>query len=118
MKQGEIVHTEIATTDLARSREFLSAMFGWTFQEFGPTYHVWRGGENSGGGLMLVSQAPADGAVLPYVAVDSVEAALPRATALGGTVTMPREEIGAGMGFCAAIRIPGGARLGLWARQA
>jgi hypothetical protein len=44
-----IDNIEFAVSDVARSREFYSKAFGWTFTDYGPTYCEFSDGRLTGG---------------------------------------------------------------------
>ena len=98
-----VVHFEIASTDPAGTKKFVGDMFGWKLEDIpGPFEYsmVDTGAEGAirGG----VGAAPGgDGHTTFYVQVDEVQAALDRASELGGGVVMGPQEI------------PGGSKIGL-----
>ena len=58
-------------------------------------------------------QVPADEkAFHDYISVDSIDDALAKVTAAGGTIALPKTEIGQGMGFIAAFKDTEGNILG------
>jgi predicted enzyme related to lactoylglutathione lyase len=115
---NDICHVEIATSNLAASRDFVQRFFGWAVTEMMPEYWLWAAPEGPGGGLAFSPEPPAEGAIAIYVGVEGLGAALGRATTLGAEVHRPAMVLPADHGHCAAIRIPGGAVLGLWSRTA
>lgn len=46
---NRIDNIELAVSDIARSREFYSKAFGWTFTSYGPTYCEFSDGRLTGG---------------------------------------------------------------------
>lgn len=47
--QNRIDYVEIPVTDLKRTREFFSSLFGWSFQEWGDEYMSFNDGRLDGG---------------------------------------------------------------------
>ncbi len=114
MAHGDITHIDIPVSDLGRAQAFYSDLFGWNIAEIPgfEGYPMWQApNQISGGGL-----APRDeGFTQPrsYVVVDSIDDALARVEAGGGTVTMPKTPIDETSWF-AAFTDPDGNNLGLY----
>ena len=114
MAHGDITHIDIPVTDVGRSREFYSGLFGWSIQEVPgfEGYPMWRApNQVSGGGL-----APrGEGFTTPrsYVEVDSIDEVLGKVVAAGGTVKMPKGKIDE-TSWWAAIEDPDGNEIGLY----
>jgi predicted enzyme related to lactoylglutathione lyase len=110
------VHVELATTDLARSKQFYDKLFAWKLEDvpIGEGSYTMIGvGEGTGGGMM---QHPVPGAPsmwMAYVEVDDVESATQKARSLGATVVREKTPV-EDMGWFAVIVDPTGAHLGLW----
>jgi predicted enzyme related to lactoylglutathione lyase len=86
-----IVHFDITGPDEEAQHRFYAELFGWDVKPQGPGYalvHTPEGGPN---GSLVEAEA---GSVTIGVAVSDLDAALVRAVALGGTVTMPRTDNG------------------------
>jgi uncharacterized protein len=81
---GEIVHYEIAASDVDRAQSFWGGLFGW---EFGASampemdYRMARTGEQSGTALY----AGDPGHPNVYFGVDDIDAAIAKVRELGGT---------------------------------
>jgi predicted enzyme related to lactoylglutathione lyase len=87
--------SELVTTDIATSKQFYSAVFGWgsqTHGEGGPmAYTEWKIGDRSVGGMMqkppmMPAEVPPHWGV--YFTVDGTEAAMDKVKELGGQVLM------------------------------
>jgi uncharacterized protein len=90
---GAIVHFEIAGEDPAELSEFYDDIFGWGSNEWLPSYFGATTGEGSPDGAI---SAPPEGqtkGVVIYVEVPSIDDALARIEAAGGTTKVPRTEI-------------------------
>jgi len=116
-----VVHFEIPADDVARAKAFYENVFGWKIQQFpmpagGPEY--WgvttrkEGAPGINGGLMkrnMPGQPFAN-----YVDVKSIDEFLGRIQTAGGTLIMPKQEIGAAMGSIAVFRDTEGNMMGLY----
>ncbi len=109
-----IVHVDIQSTDIERSKEFYAGLFGWRMQQWSPDYALFEYPDGSGGGgISLVEAMPAP-CIEIYVEVEDIPATLARAVSLGATVERGKLEIGGGMGFLARFTDPCGCLIGLW----
>jgi predicted enzyme related to lactoylglutathione lyase len=116
-----IVHFEIPADDVARAKAFYEKVFGWTIKQFpmpsgGPEY--WgvttrkEGAVGINGGLMkrnMPGQPFAN-----YVDVKSIEEFVGNIQVAGGTLIMPKQEIGPGMGSFAVFQDTEGNMMGLY----
>jgi uncharacterized protein len=116
-----VVHFEIPADDVARAKAFYEAVFGWKIQQFpmpagGPEY--WgvttrkEGAPGINGGLMkrnMPGQPFAN-----YVDVKSIDEFVGKVQAAGGTLVMPKQEIGPAMGSIAVFRDTEGNMMGLY----
>ena len=82
--ENRIDYVEIPVTDIEKAREFLSAMFGWSFQEWGDDYVSFNDGQLNGG--LRSSEEPASGTLLVFYSSD-LERDLERVRELGATIT-------------------------------
>ena len=117
MANNRIVHFEIPANQPEALTKFYSELFGWKFHKApmpGPEYWLCEtGSDGSGiGGAVMQRQDPQQ-PWMNYVDVASIEAAIERATKLGGKVALPRTPI-PGVGAVAAIIDPQGNIFGLW----
>jgi len=109
---GRFVWHDMMTTDLERSREFHSALLGWTTEELplaeGETYPMIKAGAAGIGGYEPLD--PKQGIPshwIGYVTVEDLEAAVSRAKSAGGQVAVPPTDI-PGTGRFAVLVHPGG----------
>jgi predicted enzyme related to lactoylglutathione lyase len=119
----KVVHFEIPAEDLARAKGFYASIFGWELEDArGMDYTMVRtvavdqqqvptepGAINGG---MMQRSAVASSPVLT-INVDSVDEALKRVEAGGGSIVRPKQEI-PGMGASAYFKDTEGNTLGLW----
>jgi predicted enzyme related to lactoylglutathione lyase len=89
------VHLELNTPDLAKAKEFYSALFGWQFQDMdmGPAgiYSTFKPENGPGGGMMTMPGG--NPGWLAYVGVEDINAATEKATSLGAKVCMGPQEV-------------------------
>lgn len=114
MPHGDITHIDIPVSDLARAAAFYGELFGWQIAE--PPgferYPMWQAPNKvSGGGLAPRSE----GFTQPrsYVEVDSIDEALAKAVASGGTVLMDKSPI-SDTSWWAVLSDPDGNHIGLY----
>ena len=111
------VHIELASTDVAKAKEFYGALFDWKLEDMqmgpGGTYTMIRVGEGTGGGIMRQLMPGAPSGWVPYVQVDDVRAATAKARSLKAKIYRDVTEI-PGVGVFAIIGDPTGAMVGLW----
>lgn len=109
---GTIVHIEFPAEDRGQLSQFYNSVFGWELQEFPDmNYTTFSSGEGSlGGGFSSISEANPRGAVIAYIDVDDVQAALEAIEAQGGKTLMPPMDI-PGVGTIAHFSDPSGNRV-------
>ncbi len=118
---GNFCWFELGTTDQAGAKEFYGKLFGWEFDdhplppEMGGTYTMFTlGGKEVGACYQLGAQmAGVPTHWMPYVAVESADAAAAKIAELGGTVLMPAMDV-MNHGRMVAFKDPTGAALSVW----
>jgi predicted enzyme related to lactoylglutathione lyase len=113
MAEHVIGHIEWASTDLNRSKDFFSNLFGWKFNTWSDEYYLFHTPGKPGGGFMKVDKVEPGNSVVVYVETDSIESTLQRVEELGGMATMPKTEIPE-MGWYAQFSDPDGNVIGLY----
>jgi predicted enzyme related to lactoylglutathione lyase len=108
-------HIEIPADDPQRATRFYEGLFGWTFKEMEgfPDYFLFGPLSNGVGGAIGKRGVSAGEVVRNYVTVDSIDEAVTRVSALGGTVVEPKVEV-PGQGWYAVLHDPEGNELGIW----
>lgn len=114
MAHGDITHIDIPVNDLGQATAFYGSLFGWRIEAYPgfEDYPMWRAPNGiSGGGLAPRSE----GFTQPrsYVEVDSIDATLAAATALGAQVGKPRTAIDE-TSWWAVLVDPDGNEVGLY----
>src|SRR6476646_979613 len=97
-KMPTIVHFEIPSDDLERSRKFYTDLFGWKIEKWMETTTDDKGNKALGGG-MLKKQMP-EQQVTNYIDVKSVDEYSSKVEKLGGKVVAPKHAV-PGMGYFA-----------------
>ncbi len=87
MPTTPIVYIELPSADVAVSKNFYGSLFGWSFEDFGPTYSAFSESGLDGG----LNGDAADRAKAPLVVLetDNLELMVEKISAAGGTIPMP-----------------------------
>ncbi len=122
---GKVVHFEIPADDVARAKDFYASIFGWAVQDYdmgGGTYTIVQtvpvdehqmpveAGAINGG---MMPRSPATPGPVITIEVGSIDDALKRIEAAGGSTVTPRTEV-PNMGWFAYFKDPEGNTMGLW----
>lgn len=113
---GRVVHFEIPSDDPKRLKEFFTKTFDWNFETWGEQdYHFAMTGDRSGMGIdgAIMKRMDPQQPVVNTIGVASVDDAVSRIEANGGTIVMPKEKIGE-MGYVAYFKDPDGNTHGVW----
>jgi predicted enzyme related to lactoylglutathione lyase len=113
MGKNAICHIEWRTTDLDKTKAFLSGMFDWKFKDWGEGYSIFKPPEGVGGGIEKVDELCDCGSKNIIVMVDEIEPYLEKATKLGGLVKLGKTDI-PGVGWHALVADPVGVTVGLY----
>jgi uncharacterized protein len=83
----KIAYLELPANDIAASRTFYESLFGWSFQDYGPTYSAFSGSGTDGG----LNADPAERTHAPLAVIEShdLEATQKSIVEAGGTITLP-----------------------------
>ena len=81
-----VCYIEIPVTDPVKASEFLSAMFGWTFQKWGDDYISFNDGRLEGGLRRSQEPAPSTGILLVFYS-ENLERDRTRVQELGATIS-------------------------------
>jgi len=111
-----LVHWDIPSTDLAKSKAFYQKLFGWKMEQWSEQYVLFSGPGGFGGGISKAKKV-AKPCLDVYIEVASIPASLKKAVALGGKVAQPKTAIGGNMGYMAFLFDPCGCRIGLWSKK-
>ncbi len=86
--EKRIDYVEIPVTDLKKAREFFSALFDWSFQEWGDDYMSFNDGRLEGGFRRAAEPAPATGVLIVFFRTD-IDRDFDRVQELGATISEP-----------------------------
>ncbi|MGP9504086.1 VOC family protein [Specibacter sp. AOP5-B1-6] len=110
---------DLLTSDMKRSREFYTALFGWSYEsgdeeKYGGCTMACKDGKRVAG----LIQNPEDGAGHPdmwstYLRVDNIDEAVTAAKDAGAIAHMEPMDV-PGQGRMAMVGDPGGATIGMW----
>jgi predicted enzyme related to lactoylglutathione lyase len=108
---GKLDYIEMPATGatLDRAKAFYSAVFGWSFTDYGPTYAAFDEGLEGG---FQADAAEAPTAPLPVLYSDEIETTLAAVEAAGGEILKPIFSFPGGRRF--HFRDPAGNQLAVW----
>ena len=116
-KHETINYLEFPSRNLSASKGFFSAVFGWTFTDYGPEYTAFS---NAGvdGGCYAADQASstANGSVLVVFYSDNLESTQGNVEAAGGLIVKPIFAFPGGRRF--QFTEPGGNEFAVWTDRA
>ena len=107
---ARIDYLELPATDIASTRRFYEAAFGWTLTEFAPTYAATTSGDTDIG--LQADEAERSAAPLGIVRVDDLETSLAAVESAGGTIVRPIFSFPGGRRF--HFTDPSGNELAVW----
>jgi predicted enzyme related to lactoylglutathione lyase len=114
-----IMHFEIPADDVSRAKAFYEKTFGWKIKPFpmppGQEYFgvtTRKQGEPGIDGGLMKRNMPGQ-PFTNYVTVKSIDAMTQIVQANGGTIVLPKQGIGEGMGWIAAFKDPENNIIGL-----
>lgn|SRR5256885_11046017 len=113
LANGKICYIEMPATDIARSSDFYTRVFGWQIRKRGDGSTAFDDTVHEVSGAWVLGRPPAAApGLLVYIMVDSVAATLDKVVAHGGEIVQP---IGADAPeVTARFRDPAGNILGLY----
>lgn len=106
-------YVEFVVRDIARTKTFYHAVFGWTFVDYGPGYTSFI--DNGLGGGFTTEGAPTPGGPLMVFHVDNLEATLERAKAAGAVIVKPIFAFPGGRRF--HFKDPDGYEIAAWVQE-
>lgn len=113
-KHGEFSHIEFPADDVERAKSFYASVFGWSFEPMDgfDDYFVFTAGPGELGGGIGKRGENAPAAIRNYIGVADLDEAVTRVTANGGSVVVPKTDIG--FGWYAAVTDSEGNEIGLY----
>ena len=108
-----IDYVEMPSHDLETTKKFFSALFGWTFQDYGPDYAAFDDGRMTGG-FVAAEETWMSVATCPLVVFYSSELEMTRAEVvrLGAKVTRDIFDFPGGRRF--HFQAPGSGEFAIW----
>jgi predicted enzyme related to lactoylglutathione lyase len=108
-----IDYIEMPSRNLAETKRFFSALFSWSFEDYGPDYASFDDGRMAGGFFSSEKTASVDGgAPLVVFYHPELEKMLAEVKKLGGEIMREIFEFPGGRRF--HFRAPGGGEFGIW----
>jgi predicted enzyme related to lactoylglutathione lyase len=97
---NRITYIEFSTTDIAHTKQFYAAVFGWSFQDWGPDY-IGIAGTGIDGAFSKVDPREVQAKSAPLVILYSADLKATEAAvvAAGGTIVVPTFEFPGGRRF-------------------
>ena len=108
--ENQIDYIEIPISDMALTKHFYGAVFGWKFEDYGPDYSSFFDGR-LGGGFTLERPAPAHGLLLVIYASD-LAAVQQKIKSAGGAIVKDTFSFPGGRRFHFAD--PSGNEIAVW----
>jgi len=112
-KPKPIDYVEFVVHDIARTKAFYAAIFGWTFTDYGPGYTSFM--DNGLGGGFTTEGTPAPGGPLMVFHVNDLEAALARARKAGAPIVRTIYSFPGGRRF--QFKDPDGYEIAAWTQE-
>lgn len=113
-RDRQIDNIEFNVSDIARSKAFYAAVFGWTFTDYGPAYTEFSDGRLTGG--FTTGEPVRPGGPLVILYADDLPATQRRVEAAGGTVSRAVFAFPGGRRF--HFTDPDGFELAVWTADA
>jgi predicted enzyme related to lactoylglutathione lyase len=111
-----IDYVEMPSRNLAETKRFFSALFGWSFQDYGPDYAAFDDGRTTGGFFASEKTAGVEsGAPLIVFYHRDLEKTQKAVVDLGGKVTKPIFDFPGGRRF--HFQEPGGGEFAVWSEK-
>lgn len=113
-RHHRIDYIEITVTDLAASKAFYTAAFGWGFTDYGPAYSGIQGDEGEQGGMRPLEEGESlkGGGPLVILYSDTLDETCSAVKSAGGTITTAPFDFPGGRRF--HFNDPSGNELAVW----
>lgn len=109
-----IDYIELNVGDIARSKSFYGAAFGWTFKDYGPDYCEFADGRLTGG-FTTHAKPSGGGGPLVILYADDLPEVQRRVEAAGGRISTPPFDFPGGRRF--HFTDPDGYELAVWTKR-
>ena len=112
-RHHRIDYVEFNVTNMEEAKSFYSKAFGWTFNDYGPSYcGICGDGYHEQGGLALADYVATAGSTMVVLYSDNLEASLQSVTRAGGEIVREPFYFPGGRRF--EFLDPSGNRLAVW----
>ena len=116
-RPNSVDYIEMPSTDLAATKQFFTALFGWSFQDYGPDYIAFEDGRLAGGFFAAPEVWPsANGCPLVVFFSSDLQKAQAEAARLGAEITREIFDFPGGWRF--HFRAPGSGEFAIWSHAA
>lgn len=105
-------YIELPVTDMAASKAFYSAAFGWEYEDYGPTYAAFTNAGIDGGFDAASDRKPSTNGALVVLLSDDLEASHALVEQAGGTISVAIFDFPGGRRF--HFTDPNGNELAVW----
>jgi predicted enzyme related to lactoylglutathione lyase len=113
MSHHLIAHVEIPATDLVRSQNFFTEVFGWDLKEFGNGYLLCNSRQGTTIGIRKVKEVTVGDSPVFHILVDDIEDALKLVKKSGGSIFKDKTVIPV-YGWYAVMQDQDGNKIGLY----
>lgn len=110
-QEQRIDYVEIPVTDPSQARDFFAALFGWTFEDWGPDYVSFNDGRIDGGLRRSDEPAPSSGVLIIFFSED-LERDRDRVVELGASISQDIFDFPGGRRF--HFVEPSGTEFAIW----
>lgn len=107
-----INYIELPVTAMAAAKSFYTAVFGWSYIDYGPSYASFQGAGIDGGFDAEAGRMPSDQGVLPVLYSDNLDATEAAIVKAGGIITIAQFDFPGGRRF--HFTDPSGNGLAVW----
>jgi predicted enzyme related to lactoylglutathione lyase len=108
--ENQIDYIELPARQMAPTKQFYTAVFGWKFEDYGPDYASFHDGRIAGG--FTTSGTVSAGGILPVIYASDLAAMLEKVKAAGGTIVKEIFSFPGGRRF--HFTDPSGNELSVW----
>jgi hypothetical protein len=109
---NRIDYIEFPATDISATKQFYTAVFGWTFEDYGPDYTAFSDGRLAGG---FTTAIPVAQGALTVIYAEDLEAMESKVKSAGAAIVKPIFPFPGGRRF--HFTDPNGNELAVWTKE-